>query len=154
MPNASGVLANSTMRTVGQVDVKIKMSNINFLFEGHALILENLSLTVILGVNFLKFNSLSPILEPDMAQLVHTPSQQAQMLIANVSSGNFQKNISPSRSRPKTRRKRSNRSEISPQRKFRSPPPLLILKGLLMELLSSWFGLLNMSLFRLKQHEE
>ena len=34
------------------------------------------------------------------------------------------------------------------------PPPLLILKVLLMELLYSWFGLLNTSLFRLKQHEE
>ena len=89
LPNASGALANSTMRTVGQVDVRIKMSNINFFFEGQALILENLSLPVILGVNFLKSNSLSPILEPDTAQLVHTPSQQAQTLIANVSSGNF-----------------------------------------------------------------
>ena len=86
LPNASGALANSTMRTVGQVDVKIKMSNINFFFEGHALVLENLILPVILGINFLKTNSLSPILEPDTAQLVHTPSQQAQMLIANVSS--------------------------------------------------------------------
>ena len=67
LPNASGALANSTMRTVAQVDVRIKMSNINFFFEGQALILENLSLPVILGVNFLKSNSLSPILEPDMA---------------------------------------------------------------------------------------
>ena len=73
LPNASGALANSTMRTVGQVDVRIKMSNINFFFEGQALILENLSLPVILGVNFLKSNSLSPILEQDTAQLVHTP---------------------------------------------------------------------------------
>ena len=73
LPNASGALANSTMRTVGQVDVRIKMSNINFFFEGQALILENLFLPVILGVNFLKSNSLSPILEQDTAQLVHTP---------------------------------------------------------------------------------
>ena len=114
LPNASGALANSTMRTVGQVDVRIKMSNINFFFEGQALILENLSLPVILGVNYLKSNSLSPILEPDMAQLVHTLSQQAQTLIANVSSVNFQKNKSPSRSRPQTHQKRSNLSEKSP----------------------------------------
>ena len=60
------------------------------------MVLENLSLPVILGINFLKTNSLSPILEPDTAQLVHTPLQQAQVLIANVSSGNFQKKKSPS----------------------------------------------------------
>ena len=123
LPNASGALANSTMRTVGQVDVRIKLSNINFFFEGQALVLENLSLPVILGVNFLKTNSLSPILEPDMAQLVHTSSQQAQMLVGNVSSGNLKKNKSPSRSRPKTHQKRSNRSQISPPCKFRKPPP-------------------------------
>ena len=63
-------------------------------------------------------------------------------------------NKSPPCSRPKTCQKRSIRSEISPPRKFRTPPPLLILKVLLMELLSSWFGLLNTSLFQLKQHEE
>ena len=45
------------------------------------------------------------------------------MLIANVSSGNFQKNKSPSCSRPTTRQKRSNRSQISPPCKFRTPPP-------------------------------
>ena len=28
LPNASGALVNSTMRTVGQVDVRIKLSNI------------------------------------------------------------------------------------------------------------------------------
>ena len=116
LPNASGALVNSTMKTVGQVDVRIKMSNISFLFEGQAIILENLSLPVILGVNFLKYNSLSPILEPDTAQLVHIPSQQAQMLIANVSTENFQTNIHPSRSRPTSRKKRSNRLEISPPR--------------------------------------
>ena len=54
LPNASGALANSTMKTVGQVDVVIKMPNINFFFEGSAVVLENLSLPVILGVNFLK----------------------------------------------------------------------------------------------------
>ena len=84
MPNASGALANSTMKTVGQVNVVIKMSDINFFFEGSAVVLENLSLPVILGVNFLKSNSLSLILEPDTAKLVHTPSNQAQMLIANI----------------------------------------------------------------------
>ena len=72
------------MKTVGQVNVVIKMPNINFFFKGSAVVLENLSLPVILGVNFLKTNSLSPILEPDTAKLVHTPSNQAQMLIANI----------------------------------------------------------------------
>ena len=89
LPNASGALANSTMKTVGQVDIVIKMPNINFFFEGSAVVLENLSLPVILGVHFLKTNSLSPILEPDMAKLVHIPSNQAQLLIANIQLGNF-----------------------------------------------------------------
>ena len=53
-PNASGALANSTMKAVGQVDVVISMPHINFLFEGSTVVLENLSLPVILGVNFLK----------------------------------------------------------------------------------------------------
>ena len=123
LPNASGALANLMMKTIGQVDLKIKMSNINFFFEGSAVVLENLSLPVILGVNFLKTNSLSPILEPDTAQLVHTPSNQAQTLIANMSLGNFQKNKSPSRSRPQTRQKRSSRSKKSPPGKFKTPPP-------------------------------
>ena len=54
LPNARGALANSTMKTVGQADVRIKFANINFFFEGSELVLENLSLPVILGVNFLK----------------------------------------------------------------------------------------------------
>ena len=74
LPNASGALANSMMRTVGQVDVRIKMSNINFFFEGQAIVLENLSLPVILGVNFLKTNSLSPILEQDTAHWFTIPT--------------------------------------------------------------------------------
>ena len=125
LPNASGALVNSTMKTVGQVDVgRLKCLKFHFFFEGQAIILENLSLPVILGVNFLKYNSLSPILEPDTAQLVHIPSQQAQMLIANVSTENFQTNIHPSRSRPTSRKKRSNRLEIS-------PPPIPLLNNIL-----------------------
>ena len=45
------------------------------------------------------------------------------MLIANVSSGNFQMNKSPPRSRPKTCQKRSIRSKKSPLHKFNRPPP-------------------------------
>ena len=123
MPNASGALANSMMKTVGQVDIVIKMPNINFFFEGSAVVLENLLLPVILGVNFLKTNSLSTILELDTAKLVHTPTNQEQVLIANIKLGNFQKNKPPSRSRPQTRQKRSNRSKKSPPLKFKSPPP-------------------------------
>ena len=43
LPNASVALENSTMKTVGQVDLKIKMADINFFFEGSAVVLENLS---------------------------------------------------------------------------------------------------------------
>ena len=111
------------MKAVGQVDVVISMRHINFLFEGSAIVLENLSLPVILGVNFLKTNSLSTILEPDTAKLVHNPTNQEQVLIANIKPGNFQKNKPPSRSRPQTRQKRSNRSKKSPPRKFNRPPP-------------------------------
>ena len=69
LPNASGALANLMMKTIGQVDLKIKMSNINFFFEGSAVVLENLSLPVILGVNFLKTNSLSTILKVQRTEL-------------------------------------------------------------------------------------
>ena len=88
---ASRALANSTMKAVGQVDVVIRMPHINFFFEGLAVVLENLSLPVILGVNFLKTNSLSTILEPDTAKLVHKPTNQEQVLIANIKLENFQK---------------------------------------------------------------
>ena len=91
------------------------MSNINFFFKGQALVLENLSLPVILGVDFLKTNSLSPIF--------HTPSQQVQMLIANVSSGNFQKNKSPSRSRPEIRTKSQTVLKFLPPPVNSKPPP-------------------------------
>ena len=123
LPNASGALANSTMKTVGQVNIVIKMPNINFFFEGSAVVLENLSLPVILGVNFLKTNSLSTILEPDTAKLVHKPTNQEQVLIANIKLGNFQKNKPPSRSRPQTRQKRSNRSKKSPPPQIHQAPP-------------------------------
>ena len=39
---------------------------------------------IILGVNFLKHNSLSPFFTPRLAQLVHTPYHQIQNLITNV----------------------------------------------------------------------
>lgn len=122
-PKASGALANSTMKAVGQVDVIISMPHINVLFKGSAVVLENLSLPVILGVNFLKTNSLSTILEPDTAKLVHNPTNQEQVLIANIKPGDFQNNKPPSRSRPQTRQKRSYRSKNSPPRKFNRPPP-------------------------------
>jgi len=59
------------------------------IFKGQAVVLENLSLPIILGVNFLKHNSLSPFLTPQLAQLVHTPSLQTQDLIANVGENKF-----------------------------------------------------------------
>ena len=45
LPNASGALANSTMRTVGQVDVKIKMSNI-VIFKGVVLFVQQATLSL------------------------------------------------------------------------------------------------------------
>ena len=82
LQNANGASVNSTMQTLGQIAVKIRLDNMSILFAGQAVILKNLSLPIILGINFLKCNSLSPILEPDMATLLHTPTQQSQVLIA------------------------------------------------------------------------
>ena len=130
---ASGALVNSKIETLGQVDVKIKINNISLLFSGQAVIMKNLSLPVILGINFLKYNSLSPILEPYTATLVHTPMRQAQVLIANITTGKVQNNIYPSRSRPFGRSKQSNHQDLNLDLLLKS------LKLLLTELLSSWF---------------
>ncbi|MBZ5782041.1 hypothetical protein K8366_24015, partial [Klebsiella aerogenes] len=72
------------MMALGEVRVELKFSRMNIIFKGTAVVWENLSLPIILGVNFLKHNSLSPFFTPNKAQLVHTPSLQKQDLIANI----------------------------------------------------------------------
>ena len=81
---ANGASSNSTMKTVGQLQVKIRFNNLSTIFSGSAVILRDLSLPIIIGINFLKSNSLSPILDPYSAQIMHSPSNESQELIANL----------------------------------------------------------------------
>ena len=82
--SANGANSNSTMETVGQLGVRIRFNNLSTIFSGSAVVLKNLSLPIITGINFLKTNSLSPILDPFSAQIVHSPSNEKQELIANI----------------------------------------------------------------------
>ena len=108
LSSANGASSNSTMETVGQLEVRIRFNNLSTIFSGLAVVLKNLSLPVIIGVNFLKTNSLSPILDPSSAQIVHKPTAEKQDLIANL--GNSQ-----NRSRPILR---------SPRKPVEKSPPL------------------------------
>ena len=81
---ANGASPNSIMTTLGETDIRVRFSKINLTFSGRAIVLKNLALPIILGMNFLKNNSLSPFLTPNEAKLVHLPSNQSQALIANI----------------------------------------------------------------------
>ena len=81
---AKGASPNSVMTTLGETDIRVRFSKINLIFSGRAIVLKNLALPIILGMNFLKNNSLSPFLTPYEAKLVHLPSNQSQALIANI----------------------------------------------------------------------
>ena len=82
--SAIGASSISTMETVGQLEVRIRFNNLSTIFTGSAFILKNLSPPVIIGINFLKSNSMSPILDPSSAHIVHSPSKESQELIANL----------------------------------------------------------------------
>jgi len=56
--SANGASSNSTMETVGQLEVRIRFNQMSTIFSGSAVVLKNLSLPVIIGVNFLKTNSI------------------------------------------------------------------------------------------------
>ena len=75
--SANGASSNLTMETVGQLGVGIRFNNLSTLFTGSAVVLRNLSLPVIIGINFLKSNSLSLILDHHSAQIVHSPSKES-----------------------------------------------------------------------------
>ena len=62
--SANGATAKRTMQSIGEVKIRIRFTNMNLIFSGSAVILKNLSLPLILGVNFLKYNSLIPFLAP------------------------------------------------------------------------------------------
>ena len=104
--SANGASSNSTMETVGQLGVRIRFNNLSTIFSGSAVVLKNLSLPVIIGINFLKTNSLSPILDPFIAQIVHSPSNKKQELIANLNN----------RSRPLIK---------TPEGLLKKPPPCM-----------------------------
>ena len=78
--SANGATAKRTMQSIGEVKIRIRFTNMNLIFSGSAVILKNVSFPLIFGVNFLKYNSLSPFLAPNTAKLVHTPTQQSQVL--------------------------------------------------------------------------
>lgn len=44
---------NAAMNTLGEVSVEVKFSKIDNIFKGTAVVLQNLFLPIILGVNFL-----------------------------------------------------------------------------------------------------
>jgi len=112
--SANGATTTGSMTTLGEVTIEIRFTNINITFNGTAVVLKNLSLPIILGVNFLKTHSLSTFLTPNAARLVHTPSQQSQALIASLRSDPW--SLQQCRSRPTTRQKRTEGGEISPPR--------------------------------------
>ena len=84
LDSANGASSNSTMETVGQLEVRIRFNNLSTIFSGSGVVLKNLSLPVIIGINFLTSNSLSPILDPYSAQIMHSLSNESQELIANL----------------------------------------------------------------------
>ena len=90
------------MMTLGEVSIELQFSKINIIFQATAVVLEYISLPIILEVNFLKHNSLSPFLTHTFAQPVHTPSLQTQELIANVDENKLNP---PSRSKLKYKTK-------------------------------------------------
>ena len=51
LDSANGASSNSTMETVGQLKVRIRFNNLSTIFSGSA-VLKNLSLPVIIGINF------------------------------------------------------------------------------------------------------
>ena len=77
------VIADVTILRLGAVDIKLVRINITFLEK--AVFPRNFLLPIMLGIHFFKNNSLSPFLTHNEAKLVHTPSNQSQALIANIS---------------------------------------------------------------------
>ena len=74
------------MHVVGDTQVFIKCSNFNnVILSGPAVVLRNLSQQVIVGMNFLRDNYLNLDLTPDHAHLIHTPTQQYQVLVVQIS---------------------------------------------------------------------
>ena len=79
----------------------IKCTNFNnVILSGPAVVLRGLKEEVIIGMNFLRDNSLNLDLSPNVANLIHAPTQQKQKLVAQIS----QPRNAPSRSRSTKKR--------------------------------------------------
>ena len=86
---ANGASENSAMYSVGETIVHIKCDNFSSILSGAAVVLKNLSQSVIVGMNFLQDNSLCLDLAPDYAHLIHSPTNERQVLIAQISEANI-----------------------------------------------------------------
>jgi len=62
--SVTGVTINAMMGTLEEVEIKLVFYRINTTFTGITVVLRNLSLPIILGISFLKNNSLSPLFTP------------------------------------------------------------------------------------------
>ena len=102
---------NSAMHVVGDTQVFIKCSNFNnVILSGPAVVLRDLSQQVIVGMNFLRDNYLNLDLTPDYAHLIHAPTRQKQVLVAQIS----EPSIPPSRSRSEQKLKRGEIGSMRP----------------------------------------
>ena len=86
LQTANGASLNSAMHGVGDTYVYIKCTNFNnVVLSGPCVVLRNLNEEVIVGMNFLRDNSLNLDLSPHKASLIHAPTQQKQQLVASIS---------------------------------------------------------------------
>ena len=63
--SATWVTTNAMMVTLEEAEIKLVFCRINITFKGITVVLRNLSLPIILGISFLKNNSLSPLFTPN-----------------------------------------------------------------------------------------
>ena len=83
---ANGASLNSAMQALGDTYIYVKCTNFNnVVLSGPCVVLRGLNEEVIVGMNFLRDNSLNLNLSPDKACLVHSPTQQRQQLVAAIS---------------------------------------------------------------------
>ena len=86
LQTANGASLNSAMHGVGDTYVYIKCTNFNnVVLSGPCVVLRGLNEEVIVGMNFLRDNSLNLDLSPHKASLIHAPTQQKQQLVASIS---------------------------------------------------------------------
>ena len=83
---ANGASLNSAMQALGDTYIYIKCTDFNnVILSGPCVVLRGLNEEVIVGMNFLRDNSLNLNLSPHKACLVHSPTQQSQQLVAAIS---------------------------------------------------------------------